>query len=286
MEFITSQAEQQACEHIRPYRSAEKGLLAAFFDLSRTPYAASGQRSYVKNFFAEELQDPEAIIFQFMNGDILVLSEKLATHHVLKAASRFGLDRYRNGKLYKLPRDYDEIMETLVGYVKVHEAAAHKDTKMGLAASARERFLDVKVGGSLPSALSKIRRARQKIKVLIIDDDEFALCVAQQAVGKDYEVETARSAVDGIKKYVHIAPNILFLDINMPGVSGHDFLVKIFDLDPEAFVVMVSGHSDQNTIQKVKRLGAQGFISKPYPGDEIERYIKQCEARMKGVDVI
>ncbi len=286
MEFITSNAEQQACEHIRPYKGAESGMLAAFFDLSRTPYAALAQRGLIKKFFAQELLDLDAITFQFTNGDVFVLSQNLTTHHVLKAARYFGLDRYRNGELYKLPRDYDDVLATLYAYVEKHEAGAVDGPQSGRAVSTRERFLDVKIAAQLPSALSKIRSGRKDIKVLIVDDDEFALCVAEQSVGRDYEVETALSAVDGLKKYARIAPDILFLDINMPGVSGHDFLLKIFDLDPDAFIVMVSGHSDQETIKKAKRLGAQGFISKPYPSEEIERYVKRCEARAKGVDVI
>jgi CheY-like chemotaxis protein len=282
MELITSNAEQQACEHIRPYQNTPSGLFAAFFDLSRTPFAASSQRGLVKSFFAQELKDVQAIIFQFLNGDIFVISTRLTMHHVLKAARHFGLDRYRNGKLYKLPHDYNEIAASLVKYVQAHEAAARRGAAQ--VTSARERFLDVKIGEGLPLALRKIRAARDDIKVLIIDDDSFALSLAQKSVGRHHDVETARTAVDGLKKYARIAPNILFLDIHMPGVSGYDFLEKIFEVDPDAFVVIISAHNDPNTIKKSQNLGARGFITKPYPREEIERYIQQCNAQ--GVDAI
>ena len=72
---------------------------------------------------------------------------------------------------------------------------------------------------------------------------------------------------------------IIFLDINMPAVSGHDFLSKIFEMDPKAFVVVISGHDDQYNISKAGYLGSRGFMSKPFAFDEMDSYIQQCAAQ-------
>ena len=63
----------------------------------------------------------------------------------------------------------------------------------------------------------------------------------------------------------------------MPAISGHDFLKKIFDLDPHAFVVMLSGHSDRSNKTKAKQLGAKGFIGKPFSREDIYGYINECQ---------
>lgn len=74
--------------------------------------------------------------------------------------------------------------------------------------------------------------------------------------------------------------DILFLDIEMPGINGFETLEKILQDRPEQYVIMVSAHSTLDNVKKAIDLGASGFIVKPYTsakvGDLLEKYKKDC----------
>lgn len=275
MKFITENAEQEAIKYIKTFKKHTIYSRVAFFKLENTDHAGSGQRSLIKNFFKLEVQDPKTIIFQFMNGDIMVLSEKLTNNHVFKFNRYFDLDRYDTGRLYKIPKNYSDVAEELSRYMEALHDETKRRVRSGEAMTIREKFLGVDISNDLMMMLEKTRAEREDITVLVIDDDDFAARLVQKAVGHSHAIDRANTAIDGFKKYARIAPDITFLDINMPNISGHDFLQKIFDLDPQAYVVMLSGHDDTKNVDRAMELGAKGFVSKPFSKEDIHGYISQ-----------
>ncbi len=83
-------------------------------------------------------------------------------------------------------------------------------------------------------------------------------------------------ATYALDKYTNIAPDILFLDINLPDVTGHELLEKILILDPDAYVIMLSGNCDRDNITQAISKGAKGFIAKPFTKDKLFQYIDRC----------
>lgn len=116
--------------------------------------------------------------------------------------------------------------------------------------------------------------------VLIADDNSLSLDLLKGILGRLGYANVA-SAKDGNAALAAFQENrhqVLFLDINMPGKSGLETMKEIRAINPDAFVVMVSGESSAANIQQSLALGAQGFVVKPYgPArikDVLEKYQK------------
>ncbi|MBI1891942.1 MAG: response regulator [Burkholderiales bacterium] len=102
--------------------------------------------------------------------------------------------------------------------------------------------------------------------VLIADDNHISLDLLKGLLASLGYVDI-KCVMDGdaaIASYQGKKSDILFLDINMPVKSGLDTLKEIRAVDPNAFVVIVSGECSAANIQQSLALGAQGFVVKPY----------------------
>lgn len=119
------------------------------------------------------------------------------------------------------------------------------------------------------------REHRKGVHILVAEDDEFT----QQIVGnilRDFTVIKATNGPEVLSSYLLNAPDMVFLDINLPLIDGHKLLNEIMDFDPEAFVVMLSGNSQIKNVMKSMDAGAKGFVTKPFPREKLENYAKMC----------
>jgi two-component system, NtrC family, nitrogen regulation response regulator NtrX len=100
---------------------------------------------------------------------------------------------------------------------------------------------------------------------ILIVDDERAIQATLRGVLEDegYRVSAVGSAPDALARLVDEAPDLIFLDIWMPGMDGLEALAEIKQRRPEAAVVMISGHGTIETAVKATKLGAYDFIEKP-----------------------
>ena len=100
---------------------------------------------------------------------------------------------------------------------------------------------------------------------VLIVDDEPAIQTALRGVLEDegYRVSTVGSGADAVAAVADESPDVVFLDIWMPGMDGLDTLAEMKRVRPDAVVVMISGHATIETAVKATRLGAYDFIEKP-----------------------
>lgn len=121
------------------------------------------------------------------------------------------------------------------------------------------------------------RRAhRTAPEFMIIEDDAFSRKLVENVLQKKYALTGLGEATHALDTYARIAPDLLFLDINLPDVTGHELLEKILTLDPNAYVVMLSGNADQANITQAMGKGAKGFIAKPFTREKLFQYIERC----------
>ena len=100
--------------------------------------------------------------------------------------------------------------------------------------------------------------------ILIIDDEESIIQSLDGILTDEgFEVVNAKSGQDGLEKIEEMSPDLVLLDIWMPGLDGIDTLVKIKETYPQLQVVMMSGHGTIETAVKATKLGAYDFIEKP-----------------------
>ncbi|HOG17099.1 MAG: Transcriptional regulatory protein ZraR [Syntrophaceae bacterium PtaU1.Bin231] len=102
-------------------------------------------------------------------------------------------------------------------------------------------------------------------KSILIVDDEESICHALGGILADegYEVLTAGSGEDALKIVEEELPNLVLLDIWLPGMDGIEVLKAIRSNYPQIRVVMISGHGTIETAVKATKLGAFDFIEKP-----------------------
>lgn len=104
------------------------------------------------------------------------------------------------------------------------------------------------------------------ISVLIIDDVAnmrgFLSCSLRSI--DILNIRDASNCEDGMKLYQEKRPDIVFLDLYMPGIGGMTLLRKLKQYDPSAFIVIVSGENKASNVKEALELGAKGFVIKPY----------------------
>ena len=107
-------------------------------------------------------------------------------------------------------------------------------------------------------------------KVLIIDDEEGVRESLTLILSDYYSLIVTEDAEQGID-CIREDPNIglVLLDIKMPGHNGLEILEKIKSLNPEVPIVIVTGYKSVETATEAVRLGASGYIVKPFKAEEI-----------------
>jgi two-component system, NtrC family, nitrogen regulation response regulator NtrX len=107
-------------------------------------------------------------------------------------------------------------------------------------------------------------------RILIIDDEQgIRAALGQLLEFEGYEVRAVGNAVDGITEYQKVRPDLVFLDVKMAGIDGVEALKRIKEFDPDAIVVMISGHATIQTAVEATQLGAYDILEKPLDTDRI-----------------
>ncbi len=122
---------------------------------------------------------------------------------------------------------------------------------------------------------------KDKVKLLVIDDDPSVPWLLSEGLGESYEIVSARDGKEGIKLISGNRPDLVLLDIKMSGLSGFEVLEQIKEMDRFLEVIMLSGHSEtKNVVESIHR-GASEFITKPFDVKEVEIHIQKVLEKNK-----
>jgi two-component system nitrogen regulation response regulator NtrX len=107
-------------------------------------------------------------------------------------------------------------------------------------------------------------------RVLIVDDEKGIREALKQVLEyEEIEVQTCASGHEALRLYAEFQPHLVFLDVKMEGMDGLEALKRLRQLDPQAQVVMISGHGTIQTAVEATQLGAYDFLEKPLDTDRI-----------------
>ncbi len=132
----------------------------------------------------------------------------------------------------------------------------------------------MEIDQNLIQSIPRRRDQRNTTEILIVEDDALSQRLIANAL-KNYEISIASDGEGALMGYVNRAPDVLFLDIDLPDISGHEVLRKIFQMDPNAYVIMFSGNGDKENVMKAIELGAKGFVGKPFSRERLIQYIQK-----------
>ncbi len=107
-------------------------------------------------------------------------------------------------------------------------------------------------------------------RILVIDDEPgIRQALGQLLEYEGYQVQTASDGVSGIAAYEVFAPHLVFLDVKMAGIDGLEVLTRLRAFDPNAVVVIISGHATIQTAVEATQLGAYDILEKPLDTDRV-----------------
>ncbi|WP_299982418.1 response regulator [Desulfobacula sp.] len=116
----------------------------------------------------------------------------------------------------------------------------------------------------------------KQIKVLMVDDEKrFRDTTKKILMKKGFETILAESGEEALEK-IGQAPDVVILDIKMPGIDGHEALAKIKKLRPDLPVIMLTGHGDRPSAREALVEGAFDYLSKPCDIDILTEKIKEA----------
>jgi two-component system chemotaxis response regulator CheY len=119
---------------------------------------------------------------------------------------------------------------------------------------------------------------------LVADDENHIRAYVRiilSRLGVD-EVYEARTGEEALEIHIRERPDIVLLDINMPGKTGLEVLPEILKVDPEAVVVMLTGHASRHLVEQSAKAGAIQYIRKDTPQEEISRMLNELFEELYG----
>ncbi len=125
-----------------------------------------------------------------------------------------------------------------------------------------------------------------KTKILIIDDEDIVLRSCQRILkNQEYEIDTAYSGEEGLKKVNEKEYDIVITDLKMPGLSGMEVLATLRKNKPEVTVIIFTGYATVENAREALKNGAFDYIPKPFTNEELRTVVDNAiKAREKNSD--
>lgn len=213
------------------------------------------------------------------NGNLVVVSAEMqpATWEKLMQEVRRLLARHPKAQEEEFYGIYDFSGARDEFYLMCQEAELNGELMEN---GTTEERIDALIAQGRFDLTQKQRGERWEPLLMLVEDDHFVSVVFLDQL-RIYETRRAGNAVDCFKTYLSDAPDILFLDIELPDWDGISIIKKIRSFDPDAFIVMLSANSYAEKVKQAMEAGANGFMTKPFNRGKIEEYLKKYK-RAKG----
>lgn len=118
-------------------------------------------------------------------------------------------------------------------------------------------------------------------KILVVDDEKPTLELLEMLlVAYGYEVFLAENGQQALEIYRREAPPIVLTDLKMPIMDGMEVLGSIKRINPQAEVIVITGHGDMDLAIQALNLDATDFINKPLKREALEKALTRARERM------
>lgn len=101
-------------------------------------------------------------------------------------------------------------------------------------------------------------------RLLIVDDEPELLEILKEHFQGRYEVDTAGSGAAALERFVQQRPDVVFLDVNMPGISGVEVLKLFKQSDASIPIIVVTANAEIPVAEECLKQGAFSYVPKPF----------------------
>ena len=121
-----------------------------------------------------------------------------------------------------------------------------------------------------------------KHKILVIDDEDVMLdCCKQTLSNNESIVEAVKDGTTGLSKVREIEPDVVLVDLKMPGINGMEVLEKINEIDEQIIMIVITGYGTLETAIEAMKKGAYDFITKPFTPDVLRMIVRRAIEKRK-----
>jgi len=188
-------------------------------------------------------------------GDILICNNK-----ELIILAHTGLYE----KIDKIEKDFKEYLPENSCKITAREMSSHEIEVIKVKFDNTERNTTLSV-----SSILQERMDRRENVIMIAEDDMFMRSLAKKALSSFATIVEVDNGDKVLELYQIRNPDIIFLDIHLPGSSGLDLLDKLLRYDRDAYIVMLSADSNRENIAYTIEHGAKGFVAKPFTSEKL-----------------
>ena len=119
------------------------------------------------------------------------------------------------------------------------------------------------------------------IRVMLVDDHDLIRYGLRRLLGDQSGIDVVEEASSGeqaMEKVRSVKPDVILMDINMPGIGGFEATSRISQTHPESRVIVLTVHSEGPLPRRILEAGAVGYLTKGCPVDEMVEAIKKVNA--------
>ena len=206
----------------------------------------------------------QATLYQFSDSDLMLLfhPHDQESHNAFYALFKDLSATMKSGLI-----DFIDFGRDIAGAQKLADRKVLAQTRMKMYVE----LTDANRLASIP-----VRRARRDNAIVqIVEDDRFTATYTTGILNKDYDVLHSRTGEQAVMDYIENAPDIVFLDIHLPGLDGLETLQAIRKADPQAHVIMVSVDTVKENIVMADERGAASFLKKPFSKDRLVAIVEK-----------
>ena len=112
--------------------------------------------------------------------------------------------------------------------------------------------------------------------ILVVDDEKDMRDSCRRTLSKDgYQIETAENGDRGLQIIREVKPDLVLVDLKMPGMSGMELLEKIGDFDPNIVSVVITGYPTKESAMEARKRNAYDFLPKPFTPNQLRIIVKR-----------
>jgi CheY-like chemotaxis protein len=274
MKIYRKNAEEALISALRLLHGQREYWDGRHFRLSRLNPVLRTRKSLntLANFVKSELTDLQLEVYFCADGDVFLLFPKTHEPPIDKIHDKLRY-LYATDPLvcnpsgenfsvaFSLERDFDSI------FMEAHKKQIKNPANAEVLPDWNESAFSVAVAQ---------RKIRLRPSILVVDDHSMNRMLVSEALtgAIDAKIIIAKDGAEALHQYCQHAPDMVFLDIEMPRMDGHRVLELISRNDKDAFIVMLTAKNFKEDVLKARENRAHGYITKPFNVGMINRYIE------------